>query len=209
MPRSTCNKLYFLINYLMISVILAGGENTRFPSLKALIKVRGESIIERNLRVLQRITGRAVISTNAPELYFRLGVPVIGDVIKSSGPMAGLFSTFLSAGAEELFATACDMPFIKERLIRYIIDNRGGQATVPVFGDRPEPLLAVYSRSAMRTMEAMLVQGERSLTGLIERLEVNYLDESAIRKIDPHGESFMNINTLEDYDRAIGKRALI
>jgi molybdopterin-guanine dinucleotide biosynthesis protein A len=101
------------------------------------------------------------------------------------------------------------MPLIKDRLISYIIDNRGGQATVPVFGGRPEPLLAVYSRAALRTMEAMLVQGERSLTGLIERLEVNYLDEPAIRKIDPEGESFMNINTVEDYNRAIGKRALI
>lgn len=190
----------------MVSVILSGGENRRFPAPKGFIEVEGVRIIERTLTLLKRATGRVVISANEPEKYFYLGAPLIGDVVKSSGPIGGIISAFLGTGADEILVAACDMPFIRPDIIKYIMEKRGGQATVPVHNGEPEPLLAVYSRAAFGPMEGMARKGQRSLKEMLGGLAVRYIDEAEIRGMDPEGKSFVNINTPADFDRAFGKR---
>jgi molybdopterin-guanine dinucleotide biosynthesis protein A len=184
----------------MVSAVLAGGKNTRLPFPKGLMEVKGRRLVESSVRILGEITGHVVISTNAPERYFNLGVPLIGDVVESRGPISGILSVLLSTGAEEAFFIACDMPFIKTELIRYIIDRRSGDATVPVFGGRPEPLFAVYSRKVAGVFEERIIDGGSSLVEAIKGLDVRYIEEDEVRRIDPEGRSFININTIEDYE---------
>jgi molybdopterin-guanine dinucleotide biosynthesis protein A len=190
----------------MIAVLLAGGQNTRFPTLKGFIKNDGTSIIARTLSLLETVSERAVISTNAPELYFRFGVPMVGDIIKNSGPMGGIVSVFTATGADEVFVAACDMPFIHKPIIKYIIDGRSGEATVPVVGEKPEPLLAVYTRAAADAMFREMESGQRSLRRMLPKLKVTYLDMENVQTLDPEGKSFININTPEDYERAFGRK---
>lgn len=195
----------------MVSAILAGGQNSRLPFLKGFIDVGGRRLIEANIGLLRAITGEVVISTNKPEVYFHLGVPLIGDVVEPAGPMTGILSVLLGTGAPEVLVTACDMPFLNPELIRYIIGRRGGDATVPVFGGRPQPLLAVYSESAKKTIEEMLKTGRRALGDLLGELDARYIEEEDIRRIDPEGRSFVNINTIEDFQRAFpgGKKCSV
>jgi len=44
---------------------------------------------------------------------------------------------------------------------------------------------------------------ERRLTAIGDRLKVNVVDEVALREIDPDLRSFLNVNTAEDYARAL------
>ena len=199
----------------MLGAVLSGGQNRRIPLTKGFIKFRGSTVIESNVKLLEKILGRVVISANAPEDYFHLGVPVIGDIVKKPfgedvinrplGPMAGILSVLVCTGEEEIFVTACDMPFIKPELISYIIGNKkSGEAAVPVFNGRPEPLLAVYSKRAIKTMEGMINSNRLSLMDMLNELDVRYIGEEDVRRIDPDGESFVNINTLDDYEKAFG-----
>jgi molybdopterin-guanine dinucleotide biosynthesis protein A len=191
----------------MISVILSGGENRRFPTLKGFIETEGKTILERNIEVLGRLSDRVYISTNSPERYFHLGAPLVGDVMPPCGPMGGILSAFLATDAAEIIVTACDMPFIKYEVIRYIIESSGRQATVPLLDGRPEPLLAVYRREALPVIEGLLRAGERSVTRMLRELDVQYIEEEKIREIDPEGKSFVNVNTLQDFSQAFGRRA--
>jgi molybdopterin-guanine dinucleotide biosynthesis protein A len=188
----------------MTSALLAGGRNTRFPTLKGFIDVGGTSIIERTLLLLRTVTDQTVISTDAPELYFRFGAPLVGDVVRDSGPMGGIVSVFSATGAEKVLVAACDMPFIHARIIKYIIENSDGEATVPLVGGEPEPLLALYGRTAADAMEKDLERGQRSLKRMLRTLNVTYLDMEDLKTLDPEGKSFININTPEDYKRAFG-----
>jgi molybdopterin-guanine dinucleotide biosynthesis protein A len=190
----------------MISLILAGGENRRFPTLKGFIETEGKTIIERSLGVLGRLGNRVYISTNAPESYFHLRAPLIGDVMPPCGPMGGILSAFLATNAAEVLVTACDMPFIQYEVIKYIIENGGRQATVPLLNGRPEPLLAVYRKEALPVIEGLLRAGERSVTRMLGELDVRYIGEEQIREIDPEGKSFVNVNTLEDFSHAFGRQ---
>jgi CTP:molybdopterin cytidylyltransferase MocA len=113
------------------ALILAGGENKRLPVLKGFLEVNGKRIIESNIELLSRIFDRVIISTDKPELYFPFGVLMLGDIIKYKGPMIGIFSALTVPEISEIFVTACDMPFIKPELIRYIVDKYNTQNIVP------------------------------------------------------------------------------
>ena len=188
----------------MVAAILAGGANTRYPSPKAFIEVDGEPLVRRTLRVLKAAgLGPLVISTNSPELYGEFGIRLVSDIPEAlgKGPMGGIISVFEATGETELFIAACDMPFIKQEVVQYIIDNQGGSATVPVMHGRPQPLLAVYKRDVVDEMRARLEHGAYSLTGLVRDIGAVFLDEDALRRMDPEGMSFVNINTPEDRDK--------
>ena len=203
----------------MIGLILAGGENKRIPVLKGFLTIEGRAIIERSIDVLTRVFGRVVISANMPERYFSCGVPLIGDIRKEKGPMTGIVSVLVATGAEAVFVVACDMPFINEKLIRYMVERHGagraGQgelnsdAVIPVFRGYKEPLFGIYARSAAQEMESLIRNGQRSLTDMLAHLHVRYIAEQEVRAADPAGESFVNINTMEDYERIGGKTCLV
>lgn len=203
----------------MIGLILAGGENKRIPVLKGFLTIEGRAIIERSIDVLTRIFGRVVISANMPERYFSFGVPLIGDIRKEKGPMTGIVSVLVATGAEAVFVVACDMPFINEKLIRYMVEKHRTEcteqgagnydATIPVFRSYKEPLFGIYARSAAPRMESLIRNGQRSLTDVLAHLRVKYITEQEVRAVDPEGESFVNINTVEDYERIGGKTCLV
>jgi molybdopterin-guanine dinucleotide biosynthesis protein A len=128
----------------------------------------------------------------------------------------------ISIDRPALFVAACDMPFLKYELIRCIRDTwmqmeknsqkgtgdilrplpvKGQDALIPCFDGRPQPLLGIYSKSIVEKLESSVRQGSRSLRHFLNELNVHYINEDVVRAIDPEGRSFVNINTLEDYQR--------
>ncbi len=201
----------------MTAAILSGGENTRIPVLKGFLEVGGRTILARSLEMLKKLFRGVVISTNMPERYFSFGVPLIGDIRDERGPMTGILSLLAATGDESVFIVACDMPYINKELIRYIVDcsKRHGarskvqaDAVMPVFRGRPEPLLGIYSRSAIMVLEEEVRKGKRGIQETLTKLNVLYIPDEEVRRIDPEGLSFVNINTLNDYERIGGNLCL-
>jgi len=185
----------------MNALILAGGENKRLPVTKGFLEINSKKIIELNIEVLKGLFDVVIISTNKPELYFYLGVPMVGDIIKDGGPMTGILSALSIPDVSELLVTACDMPFIMPEVIKYVVNKwvEGYNAVIPVFDNKPQPLLGIYSKRIARDMEQSIKNGERSLIRFLHKIDVLYIDEKEIKAIDPEGRSFVNINTIDDY----------
>ncbi len=149
----------------MDALILAGGENRRIPVLKGFLEIGNRKIIEHNLGLLKKVFGRVIISANAPELYFYLGSPMVGDVLDSRGPMTGILSALISTDAPAMFVTACDMPYINAILIQYIAgkwDDRF-DAAIPLHEQQPQPLFGIYAKRVAEKMEQSIKTGRRSL----------------------------------------------
>ena len=201
----------------MIGVILAGGENRRIPALKGFLSVEGKAIIERSIETLTGILGRTVISTNMPEKYFCFGLPLIGDIKGEKGPIIGILSVLTATGEDSVFVVACDMPFVSGKLIRYMVAsledkmtrNAHVDAVIPVFEGKTEPLFGVYRRGVIKTIEGMIHSGRKGLIAMLEDLNVHYITDEEVRAMDPKGASFVNINTMEDYERIGGKTCLV
>lgn len=189
----------------MIGVVLSGGRNTRFPYLKGFIEAGGTTLIERNIELLRSAVGEVVISANEPQHYFRFGVSIIGDIVESGGPLAGIYSVLRCTRADRVLAVACDMPFIQPELLRYITSRSDSGVVVATFEGKPQPLPGLYAGSALGIMEEVLERGSRSLRELIEKADTVCLDEGGVRNIDPEGKSFSNINTVEDLSKVLEK----
>jgi molybdenum cofactor guanylyltransferase len=184
----------------MDALILAGGENSRFLSHKALAEVRGKRIIETTVELFKKYFNKVYISTNTPEIFFYLGLPMIGDLMQQKGPMTGMYSALVSTGATELFIAACDMPFIQAGVLELIMRNFQGQhAVLPIFEGRPQPLFGIYSASLQEAMKEHIMRNRKAMWDLLQEIQPALIPEDEVRAADPEGKTFININTLEEY----------
>lgn len=196
----------------MDALILAGGENKRIPLLKGFLEIREGKILEVLIERLRKVFSRIILSTNTPEHYYLLGLPMVGDIIQVRGPMTGIFSALSLPDVSEVFVTACDMPDINGILIKHIAGRWASEydAVIPVFNNEPQPLLGVYAKSLVLKMEEALHHEKRSLKGFLRDCNVLYIQEADVRKIDPEGRSFVNINTMQDFEKETGgKKCLV
>lgn len=196
----------------MDALILAGGENKRIPRLKGFLEIRDGKIIEVTIRRLREVFNRVILSTNTPEDYCYLGLPMVGDIMHVRGPMSGILSALSLPDVSHVFVTACDMPDINGILIQYIAGRWRSQydAVIPVFNNEPQPLFGVYTKGIARRMEEALHHEKRSLKGFLRDSNVLYIQEADVRKIDPEGRSFVNINTMQDFEKETGgKKCLV
>ena len=189
----------------MHALILAGGENKRLPMIKGFLEIGGRRIIDSNVDILQRIFDKVLISTNSPEDYCYLGLPMVGDTLRHRGPMTGILSALNLPEIHEIFVIACDMPFISSKLIHHIIDqwDKRWEAAIPLFNKRTQPLFGVYSKTIADPMETSIKLGKRSLRNFLQDVDVLYINEKDVKRIDRVGRSFVNINTLADFKRVI------
>jgi len=192
-------------------VILAGGENTRMPVLKGFIEINGEKIIEKNIRIYKHLFKEVFISTNSPEHYLYLGVPMFGDIYKVRGPLTGIFTSLLNSSSEWIFVSACDMPFINERLIWYMASKRDDcDAVVPKStpscfskGERDfvEPLFAFYSKRLISHIEKAILANKTGAKDFLANKKVKYIRIDEVKNIDVDERSFINLNAPKDLNK--------
>jgi molybdopterin-guanine dinucleotide biosynthesis protein A len=180
-------------------VILAGGENTRMPLLKAFIRVKGRTIIGRNLEVYRDIFDKTFIITNQPGAYSHLRTPMLGDIYDIRGPMTGILTSLINSPVKWIFVSACDMPFISKELITLMAGQRKGyDAVVPRIRGNTEPLFAFYSKNILASMEKALLGNKRGLKDFLKNKKVKYISLNEIKKVENGARSFINLNTPED-----------
>ncbi|MEF9476194.1 MAG: molybdenum cofactor guanylyltransferase [Candidatus Mariimomonas ferrooxydans] len=159
----------------------------------------GEKIIERNLRIMRKLFNEIFVVTNQPENYLYLGVPLLGDIYNVRSPMTGVITSLLNSSKHWVFISACDMPFIDEKLIRHMGAKRNNyDAVVPVLKGKTEPLFAFYSSRLIPGMDKAIFSGKRGLKAFLNKKKVKYITTKEIKRIDSAAKSFININTPED-----------
>jgi molybdopterin-guanine dinucleotide biosynthesis protein A len=183
-------------------VIQAGGLSQRMKQDKGLVGFRGQSLVQRLMERLSSIADEMLITTNNPEPYNFLGVPLAGDLLPGTGALGGLYTAISSARHPSVAVVACDMPFANPVLLRYqynLLMATGVDLVIPRSPDGLEPFHAVYRRvSCLPHIRAALLAGKRRVDAWHEQVKVRYLDPAEIQRFDPDGLAFFNINTPED-----------
>jgi molybdopterin-guanine dinucleotide biosynthesis protein A len=183
-------------------VILAGGKSTRYGTNKAFAQVQGVRVIERAIRVMGSVCPRLLLVTNTPTEYAYLHLPMVEDLIKGLGPLGGIYTGLEVIDDENGLFVACDMPFLREDLLRYLVTLRGDfDAVVPRVNWMVEPLHALYSKKCLPSIRKLIRSQELQTLKFFKNISVRYMEEEEIRKIDPDLKSFFNINRPEDLER--------
>lgn len=172
--------------------ILAGGRSKRMRRNKALLIIDDVPVIERVVRVIPTQTGCIKIVTNSPAEYSFLGLPMIGDVHRNVGPIAGIHAGLLDSGSEASFFLACDLPFISTATIEMVCNRYSNQNALAIRIERgPEPLCAIYSRTCLSVIEIQIKKKQVSLHGLLSAVKAEFVELTNARAL-------FNLNTPGD-----------
>ena len=182
---------------------------------KASELIGNRSLLERVLSRLSLFNSDIIVVTASRQSYPQLsGYPklkAVTDIYPNKGPLAGIYTGLKASDSFFNLVVACDMPFLNQALLQYMIQiSAGFDLVVPRLGEMVEPLHAVYSKGCLAAMETLFEQGNLSLRQLFTLVKVRYVDAEEINRFDPEHLSFFNINSRADLDKAreIMKRCL-
>ncbi len=181
----------------MSGIILCGGLSKRMGRKKAFLPFAGKTLIEHMHDLMSEIFSEVILVSNNPDDYEHLSANVVRDIVPNRGPLVGILSGLLVANYQHCFVAPCDMPFVDKHLIHQICAERN-RADMLVYSHkgRPEPLLGVYSRKCIASLEEAIFEGKDLAKDFIETSHAERFDFNVkISEIAPH----FNVDTPADY----------
>jgi molybdopterin-guanine dinucleotide biosynthesis protein A len=183
----------------LTGIILSGGKSLRMGSDKAFIKIDGIPIIRRIYDLFEKIFNEIIIVTNRKELYSGFNAKIVTDLILDYGALGGLYTGLFFSSNQYAFCVACDMPFLKESIIRFLIKQTDHyDAVVPKTEDGLQPLHAIYSKSCLAPIKKLIDQGGYKIIDFYPLIKIKIIEEPEFITLDRKRESFININTPEE-----------
>lgn len=189
-------------------LILAGGRSSRIGTDKALILLGGKPIITYVYEALAEICQEIVVATKPSakvKRYWHVlpsSVRVVYDLNERQTPLVGILSGLASLNRQYAVIIACDMPFVKVDVIRYLLKlGEGFDVAVPIWPDGSvEPLFAVYNvYRAREGFERALRNGVSSPRKALEMMSrINYVPVEDLKNFDPKMLSLFNVDTKAD-----------
>lgn len=156
-------------------------------------------MIERVTRVLQSLFRNVIIITNTPEDYAFLQLPMFQDRIRGLGPLGGIYTAMSVLPGRAGFFVACDMPSLNRPLIRYMVEIRDDfDVVIPRISGQLESLHALYSTACLPAVERLIDAREYQVFRFFHEVSVRYVEETEVRRWDPHLRCFFNINRPEE-----------
>lgn len=200
--------------------ILSGGRGSRIGNRdKAQLIYGDETFLQRKVRLLSPYFSEIIISApSSPSVsacdcdISALGasqksLQVVRDEVEGIGPLMGLAALLKKSSKELICITTVDAPFIIPELMCYLISKIGdADAHVPRWNGFPEPLFAVYRSSCLPAVQKSIAAHQRRIISFYKHITVKYTPEQIVRRFDPKGRSFININTMEDYERVVNSQ---
>jgi molybdopterin-guanine dinucleotide biosynthesis protein A len=186
--------------------IQAGGKSSRMGQDKALMPFRGKPLIQTVMARLAPLADEIIITTNTPEHYAFLGVPLFRDIIPERGALGGLYTALKSASHSMVAVVACDMPFASTQFFETatrLMSTGAADVVIPQTEYGFEPLHALYRREAcLAPIEQALDANRWKVISWFDAVHVHALSRTETAALDPGGLAFWNLNTPEDFAKA-------
>jgi molybdopterin-guanine dinucleotide biosynthesis protein A len=188
--------------------ILAGGRARRFHGVnKATLDVFGRRIVDRQLAALRPVTAAQLIVANDQSAFESLGVRLVADAVSGAGPLGGLFTALAASSTPRVLVLACDLPFVDEAFLRYLIERAPeADAVAPRTEDGLQPLCAVYATRVMPAIQSRLAQGRLAVHEALDDMVTTIVGPAEVAAFDPHGCLLANVNTPAHYEALAGAR---
>jgi molybdopterin-guanine dinucleotide biosynthesis protein A len=156
--------------------ILAGGCSTRMGQDKVTLEINGKALINYVFDRVKNVFQNIVIVSNNHNAFKDINAPVIKDALPVRGSIVGVVSALMYSHDPYVFVCACDMPFMHENTIRYMINEINGEdIIIPKTKKGYEPLCAIYSRACIPHMLTNIKCNRLKIAGIFPVLTVKTL----------------------------------
>ena len=188
-------------------LVLTGGQSTRMKRDKATLAYHGQTQLEWAIKLIESHVVKAFVSVrpgqNDP---VRARFEQIVDTRDGLGPLAGIMAAQARYPDVAWLVLACDLPFLDERTLRYLLAERDParaatafrayQPDQPKHHGLPEPLCTIYEPSSRTGLLAHLANGKDCPRKYLINADTKLLDQPDPRALD-------NVNTPEEYGSAM------
>jgi len=184
--------------------VLAGGKSTRMGEDKAFLRVSGETLLDRALRLAATITENVRIVGDQKK-FAAFQYPVIADIYPDRGPLGGIHAALAFSESDLNLVLAVDMPLLNSSWLSFLVQQSQQSAatvTVPNAGGRFQPLCAVYRKSFAEIAEESLQAGRNKIEPLFQQVSCNAIVEKELTQAGFSLDIFRNLNTREDLEFA-------
>ena len=153
------------------AAILAGGRSRRMGTDKAALELGGQTLLERTAQIaLDADLPVLVAGRVRPKGWPLPSALFTEDFHPGLGPLGGL-ATALRQAQTGTLALSCDLPLLTTEALRWLLalaETGNTHGLIVVNGEQWEPLFSLYQPAVLPLIEARLMEGRRSLHGLIE-----------------------------------------
>jgi len=179
---------------------------------KALKPFLGRPLIQRVIERLSPVADELIVTTNRPDTFTdsevsRFWKPrLVPDLKPGRGALGGLYTAIASATHPLVAVVACDMPFASGALIEAMTSlmvQREADVVIAKNEEGYEPFHAVYRReTCIPAIESAIESDQWKVIAWFSQVKVHTLTHEEIRRYDPSGLAFWNVNTPEEFSRA-------
>ena len=195
----------FFENYLkqhvapLNGLVLTGGKSERMGSDKSLLHYRNKPQRDYVYELIQPLCTATFLSCNASQSG-EITLPKIEDLFIGLGPMSGILSAFRTAPDSAWLTVACDMPYLSDSTLQYLIAHRNPSKMATAFMDAaaqfPEPLITIWEPRAYQVLLQALSEGYSCPRKVLIHSDVERLQA-------PDSAELRNINHPEEFATAI------
>ena len=191
----------------MLSIVIqAGGQSTRMGENKALKPFLGRPLVQRVIERLAPVADELLITTNQPESYAFLNLPLVTDIKQGRGALGGLFTALSAAKYPSVAVIACDMPFASAPLIvaaTGLLIQEEADVVIAETLEGFEPLHAVYRReTCIPAIESAIEADQWRMVSWFPKVKIRRLTHDELGRYDPDNLAFWNVNTPEEFVEA-------
>jgi molybdopterin-guanine dinucleotide biosynthesis protein A len=193
-------------------IVLCGGKSTRMGTSKAMLPFGPETMLQRVVRLLSTVVSPIVAVAAVDQELPNLPPDIIvtRDEHEGRGPLEGLRAGLkaLPGSLDAAYVTSCDVPLLETSFVRQMIDlARGFDIAVMEIDGFTHPLSAVYRRATLPRVEDLLANNRLRPVFLFDAVNTRRVKPEEMTA-DPELRTLRNLNTREDYERALAEAGL-
>lgn len=180
--------------------VLAGGRSSRMGRDKALLRLDGQTLLERAQELARSITEQVAVAGSRK----KYGPVAIEDTYPARGPLGGIHAALTATKTDFNLILSVDTPFLTSEFLHFLVAEavrRGTTVTVPYVSGRFQPLCAVYRREFLALAEPALRAGHNKIDALFCHTTVRRIEEAELIRLAFDPRMFDNLNTPEDFAR--------
>jgi molybdopterin-guanine dinucleotide biosynthesis protein A len=181
-------------------LVLSGGASSRMKKDKGSLVYRGITQREYLFGMLSNFCKNSFISCNAIQAAEIHDFPIIQDAFLHLGPLGGILSALQSDPNSAWLTLACDLPYLTEKTVHFLVQNRNPSKIATAFldpkGEFPEPLITIWEPKSYSVLLQFLGQGYSCPRKVLINSEIELLTA-------PDEKEFLNANFPDEYENAL------
>jgi molybdopterin-guanine dinucleotide biosynthesis protein A len=128
----------------------------------------------------------------------------VKDRFYDIGPISGIYSSLYESETENNLIVNCDMPFISTELLKFILDNsKGFDIVLPENNGQVQSLTGYFKKSIVPHILKEIELNHYKPVKMFKEMNLNIVQiKESQHFYRPY--LFMNINSIEEYNEAIG-----